>query len=365
VFACSGLRFILLTHPAASFPLKLKWQTDLGSSTYERPAYQNGLVLFPANTFIGSHWYGIDASTGQEIWSQRVRRNSFLRCVTTKYLVVSGSEALLTLDINDGKVVWERERAYTATCSEDMVFYSGVPRDSARAVSIENGQILWDFYDEMRSRVELKKFTTAGTLIYNPDAEQLIAGGGVTIEPTSGKMLRVFAPSFVAYPPLEDGRGNIYVVDRGELFVGGTVRDAQTGEIIHKEGRYSTGTSPTVTLDTMYLVSGSQIIAFDRGTYDVKWIYSPTVNYTALSPVTILDEVGYVIYSDATLRAIDLETGQELGYWQPGILDRWFWPVCSPFPFLCIADETGVGMTISEDTLFVSFGDGKLYAFGE
>jgi len=363
VFACSGLRFILLTHPVAAFPLKLKWQTDLGSSTYERPAYQDDLVLFPANTLVGSYWYGIEASTGQETWSQRVRRNSFLRCLTAKYLVVSGSETLITIDINDGKVVWEKERAYTATCSEDMVFYSGVPRDSARAASIEDGQILWDFYDEMRSRAELKKFTAAGTLIYNPDAEQLIADGGIVIEPTRGKMVRVFKPSFTAYPPHEDGRGDIYVVDRRELFVGGTVQNAQTGEIIHKEDHYSTSTSPTVTLDTMYLVSGSQVVAFDRGTYDIKWIYSPAVKYIARSPVAVLDEVGYVIYSDATLRAIDLATGRELGYWQPGILDRWFWPVCFPFPFLCIADETGVGMAASDDMLFVSFGNGKLYAF--
>ena len=84
----------------------------------------------------------------------------------------------------------------------------------------------------------------------------------------------------------------------------------------------------------------------------------------AISPVGILEGTGYVIYSDATLRAIDLDTGQELGYWQPKLWDRWMWPVCIPLPFPFCTPLTGVGTVASEDKLFVSFGNGKLYAFG-
>lgn len=83
----------------------------------------------------------------------------------------------------------------------------------------------------------------------------------------------------------------------------------------------------------------------------------------------IFNGIGYVIFDDATLRAFNLETGQEIGYWQPQGLDLLFWPGCTlpipqlPNPFDCV-HSSGVGMTASEDTLFVSFGDGRLYAFG-
>jgi outer membrane protein assembly factor BamB len=194
-------------------------------------------------------------------------------------------------------------------------------------------------------------------VIYDSDAEELIAGP-VIVEPTSGQILRIFDdPFFVAYPPSEKGRGAALVVDRGQFFLGGTVQDTQTGEVIHKEDRYSSF-PPTLTKNMMYLSSHYEVVAFDRADYNVKWVYSPEESTYAASPVAILDGIGYVIYSDVTLRAIDLETGQLLGYWQPEVGDLLSWSVHGTIP-------TGVGMAASDDTLFVSFGNGKLYAFGE
>jgi hypothetical protein len=67
---CWGGRFLLFLRPTAPFPLSQKWRADLGHSTYERPAYHNGLVLFPANVFLSSRWYGIEAGSGEIVWSQ-------------------------------------------------------------------------------------------------------------------------------------------------------------------------------------------------------------------------------------------------------------------------------------------------------
>jgi len=348
------IRLYLTNPPPAVFPLELKWQTELGSSTYDRPVYQDGLVLFPANGFLSSRWYGLEAATGEVVWSQRVRRNSYLRCLTKKYLVVSGNQSLVALNASNGKIVWAGERAYTATCSEDTVFYSGVPRDTVHAVSIPDGRGLWSLHDEMRVHPKLDGFTALGEVTYDTDADKLIAGGAVVVDPIPGKIIRIFEPSFVGYAPGKIGRG--LVVNRGELFIGGTVLDAQTGEIIHKEEHYSTNFRPTLTEDTMYLSSRYEVVAFDRADYNVKWVYSPEKSAHVASPVITLDGIGYVIYSDITLRAIDLETGQELGYWQPEPFDRFFWPLGGVQP-------TGAGVVASEGILFVSFGDGKLYAF--
>lgn len=362
---CWSGRFLMFMRPTAPFPLNLKWQTDLGRSTYERPAYQNGLVLFPVNDLITSHWYGIEATSGKVVWSQSVKRNSFRRCLTDDYLVASGTSSFVIFETTMGKIIWSGERAHTATCSEDTVFYVGVPRDSICAFDLSTKRCLWS---------ETTPFKSFNSLIYNYQAQELLAkestlpGDIYIVEAETGLLENSFDK--VVYAPEEGQRGATYLVDRGELFVGGTVLDAQTGEVIHKEDIYRTITPPTVTADTMYLSSRNSVVAYDRANYEIKWVYSVEpvgglIPVLALSPVTILDGVGYVIYSDVSLRTIDLKTGQELGYWQPGLLERFFWPVCVPVPFPFCTPTTGVGMTTSEDTLFVSFGDGKLYAFGK
>jgi outer membrane protein assembly factor BamB len=358
---CWGGRFLLFLRPTTSFSLSQKWRVDLGHSTYERPAYHNGLVLFPANVFLSSRWYGVEADSGQVFWSQPVTQNSFRRCLTDDYLVVSGSSSFLALRPKTGKIIWSLERAGPADCSDTSVF-AILPRSNLRAHDISTGETIW---------LTTTPFETFGGVIYNPATKEVIADGAAIVDPASGRLLRTFEPSFVGYAPEQEGsRGPVDVINNNQLFIGGTVRDAQTGEIIHKEDTYHTGFAPTVTTDAMYLSSGNSVVAYDRTNYDLKWVYSSEsigglIPVWAISPVGILDGVGYVIYSDATLRAIDLETGQELGYWQPGLRDRFFWPVCVPVPFPFCASTAGVGMAASADTLFVSFGDGKLYAFGK
>ena len=113
------------------------------------------------------------------------------------------------------------------------------------------------------------------------------------------------------------------------------------------------------------------VVAFNRVNYEVQWIYPPpsstptTDRVYTLSQVALLDGIGYVIFSDVTLRAFDLETGQELGHWQPRVEDLIDWRVCIyPNPRSDCIESARAGLATSEDTLFVSFGDGKLYAFG-
>lgn len=366
------LRFyIYIKPPSTSFPLTLKWQVDLGHSTYERPAYQDGLVLFPADNVLSSYWSGLNATAGQLIWSQRVPNDSFLRCLTREYLVVSGPSSLLILKPDTGKIIWEGNRAFTATCSETAVFIT-VSRGSVVALDLANGQELW---------AETNPREPFSGLIYNPEMDELIAGGAVIVAPNSGKILRSFEPLFLGYAPDDQNRGDMYLLDQGQLFIGGSVRDAATGQVLHIEERFGGFAAPTVTKDVIYIADGTEdgyvegVAALDRATYTVKWKYQPKhkfpgLSLITLSPVAIFDGIGYVIFDDATLRAFNLETGQEIGYWQPQGLDLLFWPGCTlpiprlPNPFDCV-HSSGVGMTTSEDTLFVSFGDGKLYAFGK
>jgi outer membrane protein assembly factor BamB len=372
---CWGLRLYMLIQPEGLFPLKLKWQADLGYSSYERPTYQDGLIFLPASNIIGSYaygligtyWYGIDSTTGRIVWSQQAGLYDFRRCLTKAYLVLSGSYSFKVLRTHTGEIVWQGERAQTASCSEETVFLSEVPRDTIRAVDLTTGQRLWAGTTPVKSFIGL---------IYNPEVEEIIAeesnvpGDMYIVDAKSGFLKHSFARIKYAPDDSNTARGAMYLVDRGELFLEGTVLDARTGQVIHKEDRYGSITPPIVTTDTMYLSALSDgVVAFDRATYNVKWVYQPQAKIqwippNTLSPVAILDGIGYVIFSDATLRAFDLETGQELGYWQLRLFDLWHWPICTFPPIPDCVGTARAGLATSDDTLFVSFGDGRVYAFG-
>jgi outer membrane protein assembly factor BamB len=369
LFLITGTRTYLLTLPKTSFPLNLKWKLDLGFSSSDTPVYQDGRFIFSTYSIIGTQWYSIDPGTGKVEWIRAASRGDVLRCLTQKYLILSsktGNNGLLALNNpgtpgirvlvkQNGELAWEQDISYAQTCSESLVFASG-SRGDIGALDIATGQTIW---------WGTKPHINHGRLMYNPETEELIAEYKANtihfIDPLSGRILRSQENSvFVS---------DKYLIDRGELFVGTGILDAGTGQLIHEMPFYRDDAPPTVTEDTIY-ISGGGIVALDRGTYKLKWLYQPQdenqwIPRSALSPMTILDEKGYVITSDGALRAIDLDTGQELGYWQLGPIDLFKLPYCTTLPPVpnCIFLASRVGLSASQNTLVVSFGDGKLYAF--
>ncbi len=358
-----------ISRPQTAFPLKLKWKMELGNSSYQSPAYQTGLVVIPVDDKSGRYWYGLNASSGEVVWSQSIKKTVFRHCLTPKYLVLASPWSFMTLNTQTGEIIWTAERSYAATCSKDTVFLSGVPRDSIEALDIGTGQRLWESTNPRKSFFGL---------IYDFETDILLAdesnvpGDMYTIAPESGLLETSF--SKVAYAPMDGdrSRGPMYLIDRGDLFVDGTVLNALTGQIIHKEEQFNANVPPRVTDNAMYLSAWFDgVVAFDRLGYNVKWIYpAPERNDSSethtLSQVAILDAIGYVIFSDATVRTFDLETGKELGYWQPNEDSLRDWSVCTyPSPRFGCDESARAGLTVSDDTLFVSFGDGKLYAFNK
>ena len=98
-----------LIRPKASFPLTLQWQTTLGKSTYERPAYHNGYVLLPAVVnWTSTRLFALEAGTGNVAWSQSIKRYSFTQCLINDYLVLSGSGPLAVLRVETGEIVWKK-----------------------------------------------------------------------------------------------------------------------------------------------------------------------------------------------------------------------------------------------------------------
>lgn len=280
-----------------------------------------------------------------------------MRCVSSKLLVLSSNAGLIVLTTSNGETVWSSDYAEdSAACSKDVVYASGVPRDSIRAFDLYTGERLWDATSPRKD---------LSWVLYNPQNDELIASWGDfnLIEAKNGVIKTKF-PAFGSPPDYGDMvLGPIFLVDRGELFTGGTVQDAQTGELIHEEKQFSTKYPPTLTPDTMYLSARNVgIVAYDRTGYNVKWIYQPqsSTPLDPVSPVAISNRIGYAIFSDTSVRAFNPETGQELGYWQPAPLE--FRPWCAIRPFAC-DEKAKASLAVSGNTLFISMGDGRVYAF--
>lgn len=107
----------------------------------------------------------------------------------------------------------------------------------------------------------------------------------------------------------------------------------------------------------MYVLSKDRgILAVDLATMTNKWEYrhGPAI----ASNVAIVNNVGYAIGDDATLRAIDISTGQEIGWLQ--VPDNDVAPVYGQ-----TTDGAPIASVASDGTmLFATFGHNKIYAFG-
>ena len=380
-------RLAYYQQPPSPFPLVQQWQVPLGYSNHDIPIYQDGMVMLPADTHSGVYWYGVSAKTGDIVWSRwttmilsRIPNRKYHRCLLKDYLVIGGQNALLVLNPASGYLQWQKTPAASpvasqGTCNQDTVFASKCPRCGLSAIDLATGDYKWrgttyragltlynQFYNPINDTIIARAVTgePKGYYVVNPQT-------GVVVSYLGDRLTKSPAP---AHGVTVQGHPNpVYVVEGEELFMGGTMLDAYSYDIIHEEHRYNPYVPPTVTKDTIYLGDSVEdffdtagFIALDRTTYEVKWAYH--LSARAYSSMTILDGVGYVIFSDATLRAFDIETGAELGYWQPPPDELAYWPVCN-YEFFDPFCGGVAGLATSEDTLFVSFGDGILRAFSK
>lgn len=351
--------------PESFFPLNLKWQIDLKGPTYESPTYQDGLVFIPAaNDIFGGNWYGIEANTGKTVWTQLSRGKYTLQCLNAENLVISSdpspsysgdASSLMAIKTQTGKVAWLKEERRTVTCSNSLVLLGG-SRGWLETVTIENGRERW-------SGTTPQEGFDQWEVIYNWQTDQFFARDREQyyfIAASTGQLGKFVSDAEI--DPEDQGSFiEMLVIDNGQLFmnVGAEVvtLDAQNGEVLHRENRYGPFQSQIITKDTIYAYTDKMgVIALDRKTFEMEWNYPRPQSQSgtapkAISSLVVLDGVGYLIFSDVILRAIELESGHELGYWQPKNALDLPWRVKA-------------GLTASTDTLFVSFGDGKLYAFG-
>jgi hypothetical protein len=93
------------------------------------------------------------------------------------------SNCRLTLEPHTGNLIWKREWADIASCSQDKVFFSEVPRHSISAADLATGQTIW---------IGTKPYKgSLIAVIYNPETDEVIASPGgpfYVIDPESGQI---------------------------------------------------------------------------------------------------------------------------------------------------------------------------------
>jgi outer membrane protein assembly factor BamB len=184
-------------------------------------------------------------------------------------------------------------------------------------------------------------------------------GNHYWLDPASGQVLRskprTIRAESTTFP----------VIANGKLYYGAFVMDAASATPLcaHPEraGNLNPGSiyyDLPLSDNVLYISTDSSVVAFDTLACQPKWEYRPQGRLglnrlEIVSNPAILGEVVYAIFSDGTLRAVNRQSGLEVGYWQATTVKYSF------------TDNSAIpGVAVSNDTLVASFGNGQIYAFG-
>ena len=114
--------------------------------------------------------------------------------------------------------------------------------------------------------------------------------------------------------------------------------------------RFSYAPSPLG--QSVYITGGcGTVFALDMKTGKTKWQYNIGVA-ESVSYLAELGGVGYVMFDDGSVRAIDLDNGTEKGLFK-------ITPTKLQWEF------NAQGLAAGDDMLYVTFGDKVVYAFGK
>ncbi len=148
------------------------------------------------------------------------------------------------------------------------------------------------------------------------------------------------------------------------IYCGPMAVDLYTGEVIsNKKFRYTGGPvwRPLIKDNIMYFSAAlGTIRALDLNTFELLWEFKPKPvndnNVRIISGAAVLDGAVYAIADNGFLYAFDIETGDEIGWWQSpeGVVD-WTkgWSGSTPM----------LGVVSDDEKLYVTFGKQTLYAF--
>jgi outer membrane protein assembly factor BamB len=265
--------------------------------------------------------------------------------------VLRADSGKVVLELSDRLVfdlALDRERLYVQDYSGNFLAYGLTTGDLVWERRLEGGTKGGDL------------FATQGRLVVN-----LLKGLWV-LEGSSGQTVAHFVPddssSGIARPTVYED-----TVLVGEEGIGLNYLQAvslETGELLWREKLkpFVMYESPTLAGGVIFFPGGDhlesggveRVLAVELGSGDLVWSYEPGQGIGVLSGIAILHGTGYAIFSDGTLRSIDLETGTAKIILRSSALYHWDTDGAQDFSV--------PGVTTVGDSLFASFGCRTVYA---
>jgi outer membrane protein assembly factor BamB len=349
------------TTSSFNFPLALRWQQRLDCRSVFPPQAWGVTFVVPYYWCPKSGLYALDVKSGEILWQRGgddlpVTNSPGSRLSPGGKLIVGTYEGVQALDLRTGETLWTTTSflpVRNMTFGEGKVFVR-VEWTMFSAHDLETGRTLWQSI--VKDRSEIYYDARNQSLVTVPSAN---VGNHYWLDPDSGEILRV-KPMAIRSQAMTTA-----LVENGKLYYGAFVMDAATATPVCVHPEYAGSLDPgdlaydlPLLDDVVYISTSSSVVAFDTVACQPRWEYQPQRGGRwrrpeVVSNAVILNGVVYAIFSDATLRAIDQQSGQEIGYWK-----------AEAVKYSHSRDSAVPGVVVSGDVLIASFGNGEIYAFG-
>lgn len=349
----------------SSAPLTIAWQFTATNSIYWAPVVEQDIVLVRSEYGVQA----VDQVTGQEKWKYPLGRSSgedFPLVTDGHFVAIAGRNHISVVDFELGREMWVCEVIGSESAVMGNVVSSGqvdslaidgeriyavgtIKGGTSQAVAygIHDGVLQWR-QDQLIPRSMFGAYLAGDDL-------HVFSGGRFVLDKHTGAIIKqrenIDFNSRLS-PTVSDQTifiasldGTLRALDLISL------RPRWALDVTCSRTEHSDFQIPTIVGDIVYAGSGcSEVYAVNLLTGNILWTYRPTEKVRVSSSVAVLDGIGYVIYSDGSLRAIDLDSGKEVGLLQtepaevPGVVH-------------------GAGITAANGYVYAYFGGRGLFAF--
>lgn len=343
------------------------WSARIEDGYVSKPPFVAGDYLIVTDRTIGRRsrprirTYQI--SSGQEVWvSSDVEVGALslqTLAFTREYVATHAFNSTSVLRVDSGETVLELDGlwVFSLALDEERLYvhdYSG----NFRAYNLPTGELAWERQLPEATR-NSDLFVTQGRLVVD------LLEGLWLLDTESGQIINHLPPdrssSRTAHPGLYED--TFLVGEEGVGLVFLQAVSLETGELLWREKYrpFITYEPPAHSGGVLYLPGGGftregaeQVLAVKLESGELVWSYQPGEGVGVLSGVAISNETRYAVFSDGTLRAVDLETGEASIILRSDTLYYWATDDAKYF--------SAPGVAACDDYLFVSFGCRTVYA---
>jgi outer membrane protein assembly factor BamB len=271
------------------------------------------------------------------------------------FLVTGTATSQTVLNALTGEVIWDNNITTNGgmAVGDKKVFITTY--DFIRALDIETGKIVWEIPGPGRGGATAPYFMPGDNLLLLDQTTYRV------VDAKSGKLRYETERTFDYQEPPRTNQG---VIHQGRYLritpKGLEVLDPMTAKILHRfEGAYDPLFQyPFVNHGMVYLNAYWAVVVLDIDRLETVWTHAFSRDFEAEGPKieggpVLFQDAVYIILSDASIRALDVRSGEEIGKWQGRKVER-RWGIGTPI---------SPGFAVDGDRFYVSFGTNELCAF--